>query len=208
MSFSFYQFKPRFQSLLRPLVQSLFRLGVTANQVTLLACGMSVALGLALYALPALDTAWFALIPAWMLLRMALNAIDGMLAREHGQQSVLGAYLNELTDVVSDAALYLPFARIAPFDPLGIGLLVLLAALSEMAGLQGLTVGASRRYDGPMGKSDRAFVFGALGLGLAAIGTLPGWVAWVLPAMLLLTAWTTVNRVRAGVAEQGWGTSR
>ena len=25
-------------------------------------------------------------------------------------------------------------------------------------------VGASRRYDGPMGKSDRAFVFGALGL--------------------------------------------
>lgn len=208
MSFSFYQFKPRFQSLLRPLVQSLFRLGVTANQVTLLACGASVALGLALYALPALASAWFALIPAWMLLRMALNAIDGMLAREHGQQSVLGAYLNELTDVVSDAALYLPFARIAPFDPLGIGLLVLLAALSEMAGLQGLTVGASRRYDGPMGKSDRAFVFGALGLGVAAIGTLPGWVAWVLPAMLLLTAWTTVNRVRAGVAEQGWGTSR
>jgi len=208
MSFSFYQFKPRFQSLLRPLVQSLFGLGITANQVTVMACGASVALGLALYALPGLSTAWFALIPAWMLLRMALNAIDGMLAREHGQQSVLGAYLNELTDVVSDAALYLPFARIAPFDPLGIGLLVLLAALSEMAGLQGLTVGASRRYDGPMGKSDRAFVFGALGLGVAAMGTLPAWMAWVLPAMLLLTAWTTVNRVRAGVAEQSWGTGR
>lgn len=208
MSFSFYQFKPRFQSLLRPLVRGLFRAGITANQVTVLACAASVGLGVALYALPDLDSTWFALIPAWMLLRMALNAIDGMLAREHGQQSVLGAYLNELTDVVSDAALYLPFARIAPFDPLGIGLLVLLAALSEMAGLQGLTVGASRRYDGPMGKSDRAFVFGALGLGVAAFGALPAWVAWVLPAMLLLTAWTTVNRVRAGVAEQSWGTGR
>lgn len=208
MSFSFYQFKPRFQSLLRPLVHGLFRAGITANQVTVLACAVSVALGIALYGLPDLDHTWFALIPAWMLLRMAFNAIDGMLAREHGQQSVLGAYLNELTDVVSDAALYLPFARIAPFDPLGVGLLVLLAALSEMAGLQGLTVGASRRYDGPMGKSDRAFVFGALGLGVAAWGKLPGWVAWVLPAMLLLTAWTTVNRVRAGVAEQSWGTGR
>jgi len=208
MSFSLYQFKPRSQSLLRPFGQTLFGLCITATPVTGMACGASVALGLALYALPGLSTAWFALIPAWMLLRMALNAIDGMLAREHGQQSVLGAYLNELTDVVSDAALYLPFARIAPFDPLGIGLLVLLAALSEMAGLQGLTVGASRRYDGPMGKSDRAFVFGALGLGVAAMGTLPAWMAWVLPAMLLLTAWTTVNRVRAGVAEQSWGTGR
>ena len=37
---------------------------------------------------------------------MAFNAIDGMLAREFGQKSRLGAYLNELTDVVSDAALY------------------------------------------------------------------------------------------------------
>ena len=39
---------------------------------------------------------------------MALNAIDGMLAREFNQKSRLGGYLNEITDVVSDAALYLP----------------------------------------------------------------------------------------------------
>ena len=49
-----------------------------------------------------------------MFLRMAFNAIDGMLAREFGQQSALGAFLNELTDVVSDAALYLPFAFVGP----------------------------------------------------------------------------------------------
>jgi CDP-diacylglycerol--glycerol-3-phosphate 3-phosphatidyltransferase len=39
----------------------------------------------------------------------ALNAIDVMLAHEHDQRTVLGAYLNELTDAISDAALYLPF---------------------------------------------------------------------------------------------------
>ena len=49
---------------------------------------------------------------------MALNAIDGMLAREYGQKSRLGAYLNELGDVVSDAALYAPFALLAAFGAL------------------------------------------------------------------------------------------
>ncbi|RZL04286.1 MAG: CDP-alcohol phosphatidyltransferase family protein [Rubrivivax sp.] len=202
MSLSLYQFKPGFQSLLRPSVRRLARLGVTANQVTVLACMVSVALGVALYADQARHPVWFALVPAWMLARMALNAVDGMLAREHGQQSVLGAYLNELTDVLSDAALYLPFACIGALPALGIGLLVLLSALSEMAGLQGLTVRASRRYDGPMGKSDRALVFGALGLAVALWGTLPDWTAWVLHAMVALTAWSIVNRVRAGIREQ------
>jgi CDP-diacylglycerol--glycerol-3-phosphate 3-phosphatidyltransferase len=32
-----------------------------------------------------------ALIPLWMFVRMAFNAIDGMLAREFGQASKLGA---------------------------------------------------------------------------------------------------------------------
>jgi CDP-diacylglycerol--glycerol-3-phosphate 3-phosphatidyltransferase len=197
---SIYQLKPRFQALLRPLVGALFRLGVTANQVTLAACAVSVALGLVLYALP-LPRAWFAAIPAWMLLRMAFNAIDGMLAREHGQRSRLGAYLNELTDVLSDAALYLPFAAVAPFQPLWIGAIALLAALGEMAGVMGQTVGASRRYDGPMGKSDRAFVFGLLGAAVAALPVLPAWLGWALPIVAALTAATVANRVRHGLQE-------
>ena len=94
---------------------------------------------------------------------MAFNAIDGMLAREFHQKSVLGGYLNEIGDVVSDAALCAPFAFIAPFDAAGIGLVIVLSMMTEFAGALGPTIGASRRYDGPMGKSDRAAVFGALG---------------------------------------------
>lgn len=205
MALSIYQLKPRFQALLRPLVRVLFRAGVTANQVTVFACVFSVALGVVLYCLH-LPHACFALIPVWMLLRMGLNAIDGMLAREHGQQTVLGAYLNELTDVLSDAALYLPFARLALFDPLWIGVIVLLAALSEMAGVLGAVVGAERRYDGPMGKSDRAFVFGFFGLVVAFGGDAPGanvaWlglVTWALPLVAGLTACSVYNRIRAGI---------
>ena len=92
---------------------------------------------------------------------MALNAIDGMLAREFNQQTRLGAILNELCDVISDTALYLPLGLGWGFSPILVILVVILGIISEMAGVLGVMVGGSRRYDGPMGKSDRAFVFGA-----------------------------------------------
>ena len=197
---SIYDIKPRFQSLLRPLATRLAAAGVTANAVTLLAMALSLALGLLLAIFQPGGAAYLAL-PIWLFLRMALNAIDGMLAREHGQKSTLGAYLNELTDVISDAALYLPFAFVAPFDALSVGLVIWLAALSEMAGALGPMVGASRRYEGPMGKSDRAFVFGALGLWLGLAGQLPAWLAWLMPAIALLMVVNIINRVRAGLSE-------
>lgn len=200
MSFSIYQLKPKFQKLLHPFVVRLHRLGTTANQVTLFACLVSVVLGLTLYLVP-VPHGWFALLPLWLFLRMAFNAIDGMLARDFMQRSTLGAYLNELTDVISDAALYLPFAKIDGFNPFWIGALILAAALSEMAGVLGQTVGASRRYDGPFGKSDRAFVFGALGLAEALFYPLPREAAWVIPMATVLTVWTTINRVQKGIKE-------
>lgn len=197
---STYRLKPAFQRLLLPAATLLHRSGVTANQVTLSACVISVALGLALFVAPSSPLA-FALLPLWLFLRMALNALDGMLARDFDQRSALGAYLNELTDVISDAALYLPFAKLAGFDPLCIGALILAAALSEMAGVLGQTVGASRRYDGPFGKSDRAVLFGALGIAVAVMDPLPAWLGWSVPIAVVLTAWTVVNRVRAGLKE-------
>ena len=197
---SIYSLKPRFQALLRPGVARLHAAGVTANQVTLAACCASVALGLALTLLP-LPRWCFLLIPVWMFLRMALNAMDGMLAREFGQKTPLGAYLNELTDVVSDAALYLPFAAVAPFSSASVGAVILLAALSEMAGVVALTTGASRRYDGPMGKSDRAFVFGALALWIGVAGALPAWAEAGMWGIAALTAATVVNRVRSGLRQ-------
>ncbi len=143
----------------------------------------------------------FALIPVWMFLRMALNAIDGMLAREFGQQSRLGAYLNELCDVIADSALYLPFALIPGVPSQLVVGVVLMAVVSEYAGVLGLMVGASRRYDGPMGKSDRAAVFGLLGAGVAT-GWMSGtWITIVLTVVLGLLFFTVSNRVRRGLAQ-------
>ena len=200
MPLTLYHLKPAFQSLLRPLVTRLARRGITANVVTTAALLGSVALG-ALLALDPARTALFLLLPAWMLVRMALNAIDGMLAREFGQQSALGAYLNELADVVSDAALMLPFVFVSPFGWASVGAVIFLATVSEMAGALGPMVGAPRRYDGPMGKSDRAFVFGALGLWLGLAGSLPGWALWLMPAVAVAIAINVFKRVRNGTRQ-------
>lgn len=195
-----YDLKPRFQALLRPLVRVLYATGVTANQVTVFACVVSVALG-GLLCWQAERAPLFLLLPLWLFLRMALNAIDGMLAREFGQKSALGAFLNELTDVIADAALLLPFAFLPQFGWWEVSLVVFLAALTEFAGVVAVSAGASRRYDGPMGKSDRAFVLGALGLAVGLGIPAAPWQQAVFPALAVLLALTVGNRVRHALAE-------
>lgn len=195
---SFYQLKPAFQRLLRPLVRRLAQADVTANQVTIVAMLLSIALG-GFLALEPNNRALLWLVPLVLFIRMALNAIDGMLAREHNQQTRLGAFLNELGDVVADAAIYLGIAMvlvpIALATPLTV-IIVVLASLSEMTGVLAQALTGVRGYAGPMGKSDRAFCFGALGL-LLAVGIAPGlWVTALLALVAALTATTIVNRVR------------
>ena len=197
---SIYDIKPAFQGLLRPGVRLLARLGITPNQVTLIALLFSLALGGWIYAatskiLPLL------IVGPFLLVRMALNAVDGMLAREHDMQTKLGGILNEIGDVVADAGLYLPLAFIDGFSGPWIVSFVVLSIVSEMAGVVMLVHGASRRYDGPMGKSDRAFVIGAmcLALGLSApINEYIIYILWILNALLIVTI---VNRVQQGLKE-------
>lgn len=199
---SLYDIKPRFQALLRPAAARLAERGIGANAVTLAAAGLSVLLGLVV---AATGRPWLLLLyPPFLLLRMALNAVDGMLAREFFQPTPLGSLLNEVGDMVSDAALYLPLALLLPAPPWLVVLIVLLAMIGEAAGIAARTIGAGRRYDGPFGKSDRALAFSILAV--AAFFQLlapPLWMPLVLAALLLLSILTIMNRVRAALAEIG-----
>jgi CDP-diacylglycerol---glycerol-3-phosphate 3-phosphatidyltransferase len=193
-----YSIKPAFQKLLRPVASGLVRIGATANMVTLAAAALSIAAGGAIarfHQFPEI----FWLLPLTLFVRMALNAIDGMMAREFGQKSTLGMYLNELTDAVSDAALILPFALMPVFPAWGVILFALIAVLTEYAGALGVMAGAARRHDGPFGKSDRALALGTIAALLASGVTFSGWGAYVFPVMALVSALTVINRVRAGL---------
>lgn len=192
-----YDVKPAFQALLRPLAARSAAAGVTANQVTVAAMIMSIAAGLVLALYPIRGL--FLILPLVLFIRMALNAIDGMLAREFGQASTLGMYLNELSDVVSDLALILPFALVAPFHPSGVVAFAVAAVIVEFAGVLGIPAGAGRNYGGPLGKSDRALALGIIAVIVASGFTLPGWFSWIFPLLAALSAVTIVNRVRAGL---------
>jgi CDP-diacylglycerol--glycerol-3-phosphate 3-phosphatidyltransferase len=189
-----------FQTLLRPAARALAEANLTANAVTVAALLLSIAQG-----------AWIALdpgaalplliLPLTLFIRMALNAIDGIMAKEHDLASPAGAVLNELCDVISDASLYLPFAFIPGVSPVLVVLVVVAGIIAEMTGALGPLVGATRRYDGPFGKSDRALAFGLLAV-LIGLGVSPGlWTSLYLAVLLVLTVRTTLNRARRVVAE-------
>jgi CDP-diacylglycerol---glycerol-3-phosphate 3-phosphatidyltransferase len=196
---SIYDLKPRFQALLRPIAEALARAGVTANAVTIAALLMSIAQGVWIALMP--SSPWPLLfLPAVLLLRMALNAIDGIMAKEHGQATPTGAVLNEISDVVADAALYLPFAFVAGVSAPLVVVVVVAGIVGEMTGALGPMLGAPRSYAGPFGKSDRALAFGLLAL-LLGLGLVPGtWSDFYLGLMLALSVPTIFNRARRIVA--------
>ncbi len=199
MTISTYQLKSRFQALLRPTAGALHRAGISANQITVGACLISVALG-TLVLHHAEHTTLFLLIALWCPLRMAANALDGMLAREFGQASRLGAILNEAGDVISDIALYLPFAFIAGSLSWLVVVIVFLAVFSEFVGLLGTALSQERANHGPLGKSDRALAFGVIALlagsGVSLVAVInPLWLG--IAFLLLLTIYNRGRRVFA-----------
>lgn len=138
----------------------------------------------------------FLMLPLFMLLRMALNALDGMIAREFQQQTKLGFILNETGDIVSDAALYMPFALLPGVHPGAVTAVLFLSFLTEFVGVLGAAIGGERSYEGPLGKSDRAFLFGALGV---LVALYPGILPYLDPGFLviaLMLGLTVLNRGR------------
>lgn len=192
--------KPRLKAILRPLAARLAAVGVTANQVTLTSLAGSIAVGAILCANPD-NPALCALLPLWLPVRTVCAALDGTLAIEFGQKSRLGGILNEVGDIVSDIALFLPLTFVAPFAASSIAFLITLIVMAEIAGIAGPLLGGDRRLDGPLGKADRSIILATLGLLIALLGGLPGGAQLLPPVLyggLILTIW---NRLRFATAD-------
>ena len=156
---SIYKIKPAFQNSLRPVLKKLHKLGITPNQLSCSAILLSIGLGY-MFLYHNMYPILLLFFPLGLLLRMALNALDGMMAREYKMQSQLGEILNELGDVISDIAIIFPLMVIPAVEPFIIVSFGVLAIISEFSGVLGRALGGERRYEGPMGKSDRAFIIG------------------------------------------------
>lgn len=199
---SVYNLKKNFQNLLRPLSDWMFKIGITANMVTISAFVLSALVGVIVwYGVPEIQLL-FLVVPIFLFIRMALNAIDGMLAREHNQKSNIGAIYNELGDILSDMAIYIPIFLVLGIDHYLIMLFIALCIISETIGIMGCQINASRHYEGPMGKSDRAFYIGALCTVLAFYREIPViYLNWFTVIICLLLIYTSINRVRGELKE-------
>jgi len=197
---SLYAIKPGFQGLLRPTVGLLADRGISANQLTVAALLLSVMGGGLLALWP--GASWpLLLLPPILLARMALNAMDGMLAREHGQASPLGALLNELGDVLADLALYAPLALAPGVPGVAVAIFLALALVCEFAGVLGPLVGATRQYQGPMGKADRALWMGGLALALGFGAPGGAWTGALLGLASALLVISVIRRLRGSLRE-------
>jgi CDP-diacylglycerol---glycerol-3-phosphate 3-phosphatidyltransferase len=193
-----YDLKPAFQRLLRPCTAMLASKGVTANQVTWAALALSLFGGLALYL--SKGAGWsLLLLPVILFVRMALNAIDGMLAREHNMKTLKGAMLNEMTDVIADVLLYIPLAFVVTVQSSLLVAFVIIGVFTEMAGVVAQAINNDRRYDGPMGKSDRAFVMGLLAILLSMHFLSSHWIALYLGTGCVLGLVTLYKRMHNGI---------
>lgn len=156
---SVYNLKPKFQHLLLPVLNQLHKQQITANKITMAAILWSFILGILLFQSPS-HPIYLLFVALGLLIRMALNALDGMMARTYNQQSKVGEILNEVGDVVSDIIIFCglfssPFANTTI-----IFLFIVLSIINEFAGIIAKVISGNRRYDGPMGKSDRALLIG------------------------------------------------
>ena len=195
-----YDLKPAFQRMLLPMMGRLRQAGVTPNALTWMAIALSGGLGYA-FVLGLEQRAWFFVVTAGLLLRMALNALDGMMARRFDMTSKAGAVMNELGDIVSDALVMWPLVLLPEVHVGWVAALLWMSAVNECAGVLGAAVGEERRYEGPMGKSDRTLVWGVFCLLLGAGVPVEGHVQTGLCVVLAGLCWSTFRRIRGTLNE-------
>ena len=158
---SVYKIKPKFQKLLLPLLLLLRKIGVTPNHITVFSIIFSFFLGFLLLN-AAENNFLYLLVALGLLLRMALNALDGMMAKNYNLQSKSGEVLNEIGDIFSDVAIYFPLLYFESLRFEYVVIFIILSIINEFCGVLAKIISGERRYDGPMGKSDRALFIGLL----------------------------------------------
>ena len=192
---SVYKLKPKFQELLLPILLFFRNRNITANQITVSSIILSAIIGILFW--NADVSRWFFLaLPIGLLIRMALNALDGMMARKFNQTSKLGEVLNEAGDIISDVMVFFPLLKFLPESLYLIVVFIILSIINEFCGLLGKVVGKERRYDGPMGKSDRALILGLFGfIGFFSIN-ISGFQNYIFVILIILLLMSSFIRLK------------
>lgn len=152
-----YSIKPKFQKFLSPIKNLFIRYKVHPTTINILSLIISLSGGISLY-LSGKYPLLLIYIPFMAFIRTALNALDGLVARELKiKNQKFGEVLNEITDRFSDVVIFLGLAFVA-YVNLSLGLItIILILLNSYLSILSKAAGGSRQYGGLVGKADRMF---------------------------------------------------
>jgi CDP-diacylglycerol--glycerol-3-phosphate 3-phosphatidyltransferase len=194
-----YKQKGNFQRVIRWMAGS----WMTANMATAAGCLFILLIAASLYLGLTADRLRFLLLlaPLFLVLRMAMNALDGMLSREQGTGSVAGEIWNEALDILGDTVSYGALYFVPGGPRTSLVLFILLSWAAEFFGVLGKSMpGGVRRHETFLGgKPDRAAWIGLLALILFAR---PGFLAWAwayLAVASIFVGLTSLVRIRVTI---------
>jgi CDP-diacylglycerol---glycerol-3-phosphate 3-phosphatidyltransferase len=175
-----YQVKPRFQQALGGIEAGLVRRRVHPDYLTIGALVLSIAGGVALWG--SHWSRWLLLaIPVVAIGRTALNALDGLVARDTGLARPWGEVLNECCDRLADVALLTGVSFAIGSDARLGAVTIVVMLLCSYLSIVSKAAGGKRQYGGIMGKADRMIY-----LSLASV------IAFALPGDQVFTVFLVV----------------
>jgi|SRR3989344_5693088 len=152
-----YTIKPRFQKFLNPVKNLCVKWNIHPTLINIIALIVSITGGLALYYSDKFSLLLL-YIPLMAFVRTALNALDGLIARElKVKNQKFGEVLNELSDRFSDVIIFLGIA-FSSFVVIYLAFIVIIfILLNSYLAILSKAAGGKRRYEGIIGKADRMF---------------------------------------------------
>lgn len=190
-----YRIKPWFQKTLQPITNFLVAHKISPDWLTYGAIAVAGVMALALLA-ASNARIWLLVVAAGVVVRLALNALDGQVSRSLGYAGAWGEVKNELGDRVADALIFGALVFISQI-PLTVSVAALIIALlTGYVGILSKAVSGVREYGGIMGKPDRMTVVALASLGVLLTGA---WeiFTFALVLIILLGLWTIIVRLRA-----------
>ena len=178
MDISIYKLKTKFQNLLMPICEKLVKLKITPNQITVTTVLLNIFFAGIIYKFSNYNFLYLT-VPIF------------------NQKTKIGVFYNEAGDVISDTVFFYIFLRVIGINEVYNLLFIFLSALSEYIGVVAVMVDNKRHYEGPMGKSDRAFLISLLAIIYFFVGN--QYFDYILILSIILLIFTIYNRVKSSL---------